>query len=172
MVKAYKDYFSDSRGSLHKIQGIPNYFSVKQIIVSKTIKAWTVRGLHYSSPPMEESKIISCIRGELAWICIQKHTNDILHYQVFKLSESDKTAIILPKGCVHGCISYMDNTEIQILSDSLYSIESSVNYNWGGILDEICMDLAIDKNNLQDFGVSNNPNRLSLDYKKLIRIDN
>ena len=92
MIKACKDHFYDSRGSLHKIQGIPSDFSIKQVIVSKTLKAWTVRGLHYSSPPMEESKIISCIKGKLAWLCIQKNKSEILHYQLYELSEKDKTA--------------------------------------------------------------------------------
>ena len=172
MIKAYKDHFYDSRGSLHKIQGIPNNFSIKQIIVSKTLKAWTVRGLHYSSPPMEESKIISCIKGKLAWLCIQKNKSGILHYQLYELSETDKTAITLPKGSIHGCISYLDNTEIQILSDSIYSSECSTNYKWGDILDQVCMELSIDKDNLHDFGMSNNPNHLPLDYKKLIRTNN
>ena len=172
MIKACKDHFYDSRGSLHKIQGIPSDFSIKQVIVSKTLKAWTVRGLHYSSPPMEESKIISCIKGKLAWLCIQKNKSEILHYQLYELSETDKTAITLPKGSIHGCISYLDNTEIQILSDSIYSSGSSINFKWGKILDKICMELSIDKNNLNDFGMSNNPNNLSLDYKKLIRTNN
>ena len=172
MTKACIDNFYDSRGSLHKIGGIPSDFSIKQVIVSKTLKAWTVRGLHYSSPPMEESKIISCIKGKLAWLCIQKNNSEILHYQLYELSEKDKIAITLPKGSIHGCISYQDNTEIQILSDSIYSSESSINFKWGNILDKVCMELLIDKNNLNDFGMSNNPNNLSLDYKELIRTNN
>ena len=132
---------SDDRGSLHKIvlgENI-NDFLVKEVVISKTISQYTARGLHLSLSPNDEAKIISCYEGSMLWVHI--NIENIYHWNVntTMLTSNDSKVLRTTKGNIHGCISLEDNTSLQIITDENYDDENTVYYEWGSILDKICL---------------------------------
>ena len=160
--------FNDSRGGLTKITNIPNNFNVKQVIVSKTQKALTARGLHYASEPKSESKIISCVQGSVIWVSINRISEEIIEMESRKLSSTDNELYFVPKGRIHGCIISEDDTLIQIISNNDYDPNCSVHYEWGDLLKEVCIKNRINPELVWDSEKDTSHKRISLKYKKSI----
>ena len=59
----------DSRGSFENFFTANDpemrLFEIKQVNVSRNLRNATIRGLHYQTTPSLESKIVSCLTGEL-----------------------------------------------------------------------------------------------------------
>ncbi len=111
--------FEDSRGffmetykySEFKENGIEYEFV--QDNHSKSKKG-VLRGLHYQLRPMEQGKLVRCIRGRI-WdvaVDIRKGSPWYKKWVAVELSEENKLMLWVPPGFAHGFIALEDNTEV------------------------------------------------------------
>jgi len=83
----------------------------------------TLRGLHYQIEPLEQSKLVSCISGEImdVTVDIRKGSKTYGKYISIILSSEDKNMLYIPKGFAHGFLVTSDYAEVIYKVDNYYS---------------------------------------------------
>jgi len=91
--------------------------TLAQINHTCTVKKGAVRGLHFQYPPYTESKIVSCIRGEIYDVAVDIRTDSptFLHWHGEILSAANKKSLLLPEGFAHGFQTLTENCELLYL---------------------------------------------------------
>lgn len=110
---------------------------------SYTAKKGTVRGLHFQTEPMAQTKLLRCIRGEITDVAVdlRKGSPTYLKWISAVLNEENKRFIYLPKGFAHGFLTMTDNVGVQYKVDNLYSREHDMSVAWNDT--SICVDWGI-----------------------------
>jgi dTDP-4-dehydrorhamnose 3,5-epimerase len=116
---------------------------IKHINHSVTVKAGTVRGLHYQKPPALEAKLFRCIRGALfdVMIDLRKDSSTFLKAFTITLDSSDR-AVFVPEGFAHGFQTLEDNTEAMYMTTVPYAPEHEGAVRWDDPLFGIAWPLA------------------------------
>lgn len=88
--------------------------SIAQVNLTRTLKAGTVRGMHYQTPPHAERKLVTCLRGEVWDVALDLRTGSptFLQWHAQRLSEGNDTALLLPEGVAHGFQALSDDAEL------------------------------------------------------------
>lgn len=99
---------------------------ITQINHTRTLKAGTVRGLHFQNAPAAEAKIISCIRGEVYDVAvdIRQDSPTFLSWHAELLSADNHRSYFLPEGFAHGCQALTDNCEMLYLHSESFKPET------------------------------------------------
>lgn len=100
--------------------------NIKQINLSRTLKAGAIRGLHYQVPPYAEMKLIRCVKGRV-WdvaVDIRQGSKTFLKYHSQELSEENGLMLIIPEGFAHGFQVMEANSELLYLHTAPYNKES------------------------------------------------
>lgn len=119
--------FCEKEFALH---GLPTHFV--QMNNSLSAQKGTLRGLHYQLPPMEEVKIVRCIRGSL-WdviLDIREDSKTFGHYFGAILSADNRNMMVVPKGFAHGFITLEENTEALYMVSQFYAPEHERGIRW------------------------------------------
>ena len=101
-----------------------------------------LRGLHFQQPPMTQTKLVRCTRGEIMDVAvdIRKGSPTYKKWVAVKLTEDNKRQLLVPKGFAHGFVTLTDNVEVHYKVDEYYSPEndrgiryddSEINVDWG-----------------------------------------
>lgn len=108
-------------------------FNIKQINVSENKNIHTLRGFHYQKNPYGEDKIITCIKGSIHNIVIdmRKKSKTFMAWQSFNLSEMNRLALLLPKGCANAYLTLKKRTWILYFHSQYFKpgFEESIKYN-------------------------------------------
>jgi dTDP-4-dehydrorhamnose 3,5-epimerase len=125
------DRHSDERGSFarafcsfeFKEHGLDGH--VEQANLSISVRAGTLRGLHYQLPPASESKFVRCVRGALYDVAVDIRSNSDTFGQWFgiELTETNGTGLIVPRGFAHGFQTLADETAALYLVSTAYDRE-------------------------------------------------
>lgn len=96
-------------------QGI--FFPVEQVNVSMSLRAGTVRGLHYQAEPDAQQKLVRCLAGEVFDVVVDLRPDSPTYrkYAGFKLTPGTFSSVLVPVGCAHGYQALKDFSEIQYL---------------------------------------------------------
>lgn len=99
---------------------------ILQINHSLTRKSGTVRGMHYQNYPHAETKIVSCIQGEVADVVvdIRQGSPTFLQWHMVRLSSENKVSLLIPKGFAHGFQTVTDDCQLLYLHTARYNPES------------------------------------------------
>lgn len=128
---------NDSRGDLSRIfcaeelSGIGWTLPIAQINHTRTVKRGTVRGLHYQSPPHAETKLVTCIRGEV-WdlaLDVRQGSETFLQWHAQHLSADNGCAMLIAQGFAHGFQTLSDDTELLYCHSAAYAPESEAGLN-------------------------------------------
>ena len=93
---------------------------IVQCNISYNKRSGTLRGMHYQTPPFEEAKIVSCVRGSIYDVVVDLRRDSSSYCQWFatELTEHNFKMVYIPKGCAHGfqtleddCMVYYQMTE-------------------------------------------------------------
>ncbi len=114
---------SDARGSLARLfcadalreHGWTN--AVAQVNHTTTKSRGTVRGLHFQMPPYAETKLVTCLRGEV-WdvaVDVRPDSATFLRWHAVKLGAGSSCAVLLPEGVAHGYQTLSDDVELLYL---------------------------------------------------------
>lgn len=99
---------------------------------SLSIKAGTVRGLHYQLHPYAQAKLVRVTRGAIydVVVDIRKGSPTFGKWCSFILSEHNKRQLYVPKGFAHGFCTLVPNTEVKYKVDGYYSPEYDRGIFW------------------------------------------
>ena len=96
--------------------------------------AGVLRGLHFQTPPMAQTKVVRVVRGSVFDVVVdlRKGSPTFGRWQGFTLSAENFLQLFIPAGLAHGYMTLEPNTEFLYKVDRFYSPEHD-----GGIL---CVD--------------------------------
>ncbi len=119
---------SDIRGSFENhfpmdlLNALDEDFSIRQVNVSRNLLQGTLRGLHFQTSPYAESKIVSCLVGEVFDVIVdlRPESGHFGTWESVHLTPS-VNSILVPPGVAHGFQTLTDNSVLQYLHSGRYS---------------------------------------------------
>jgi dTDP-4-dehydrorhamnose 3,5-epimerase len=114
---------SDQRGRFSRIFCELDFAPIRpslhftQINLSETSSAGTIRGLHYQTAPVAESKLIRCLRGRVFDVAVdlRRDSPTFLRWHAVELSEDNNCEVFIPEGFAHGFQSLTDEAHLLYL---------------------------------------------------------
>lgn len=99
---------------------------VAQINHTLTRKKGAVRGLHFQYPPHAETKLVSCLRGEIFDVAVdlRRDSPTFLQWHGEILSATNRRSLLIPEGYAHGFQALTDDCELIYLHTAAYHPES------------------------------------------------
>jgi dTDP-4-dehydrorhamnose 3,5-epimerase len=129
----------DNRGFLSRFycaeefSAIGMHKPIAQINHTLTRQKGAVRGLHFQYPPFVETKVVSCIKGEILDIAvdIRQGSPTFLKWHAEVLSEQNQRSLMLPEGFAHGFQALSEDCELIYLHTAAYDqrSEGALNIN-------------------------------------------
>ena len=95
---------------------------IVQINHTLTSKRGTVRGLHFQYPPHAETKIVSCLRGEVFDVAVdlRQGSPTFLHWHAEILSANNHRTLLMPEGFAHGFQTLTEDCELLYFHTAAY----------------------------------------------------
>lgn len=108
---------------------------IAQMNHTLTKEKGAIRGMHYQNPPYTETKIVTCIQGEILDVAvdIRKGSPTFLQWHAEILSEKNQSSLYLPDGFAHGFQTLTENCELFYIHSSFYQQDAEGALN---VLDE------------------------------------
>lgn len=126
------DVFGDNRGWFYESYSQKKFeeLGIDTVFVqdnrSFSVEKGTLRGLHCQTNPMAQTKLITCLRGEILDVAvdIRKDSPTYLQWQSVVLSGENKKMFYIPEGCLHGFLTLTDDVEVTYKVNRFYSAEN------------------------------------------------
>lgn len=123
-----REILEDSRGFLSRFYCMDEFSSlgmnkpIAQINHTLTRREGTVRGLHFQFPPYAETKIVSCLRGEVFDVALdlRRDSTTFLQWHGEVLSAANRRSLLIPEGFAHGFQALTDDCELIYLHTAPY----------------------------------------------------
>jgi dTDP-4-dehydrorhamnose 3,5-epimerase len=105
---------------------------VAQCSVSYNRRRATLRGMHYQAAPHEEDKLVRCIRGAIYDVIVDLRPSSATfkRWTGAELSETNRLALYIPRGCAHGFITLADDSEILYQISEYYVAQGARGVRW------------------------------------------
>lgn len=99
---------------------------IAQINHTLTRKKGAVRGLHFQYPPYAETKLVSCLQGEIFDVAVdlRRDSPTFLHWHGVMLSAQNHLSLLIPEGFAHGFQAMSEDCELIYLHTMSYHPES------------------------------------------------
>lgn len=105
---------------------------VEQANIAFNHKAATMRGFHYQVGPNAETKLVRCYRGAIYDVIVDLRPESPTYLKSFgvELTESNRTALFVPREFAHGYVTLTDNTEIGYQVSAAYAPGAEGGLRW------------------------------------------
>jgi dTDP-4-dehydrorhamnose 3,5-epimerase len=137
----------DSRGYLERVfcagelSTVMGNKTIAQLNHTLTKGRGTVRGMHFQRPPFAETKIVSCLVGEIYDVAIDLRLGSRTRFHWFgeRLSAENHRSMVIPPGFAHGFQLLSESCQILYIHSAPYSrdaeggvspIDPRVNITW------------------------------------------
>ena len=99
---------------------------------SLSAKKGTLRGIHFQYPPMEQAKLVRCVKGSIMdyAIDLRPGSKTYKHWISAELSAENKKQLLIPRGFGHAFITLTDDAEVLYKADNYYSPENDGAVLW------------------------------------------
>jgi dTDP-4-dehydrorhamnose 3,5-epimerase len=96
-----------------------------------TARLGSARGLHFQAPPYAETKIVSCIRGEVFDVAVdlRQGSATFLQWHGEVLSAKNNRTLLIPEGFAHGFQTLEDECEMLYFHTAAYHPETEGGLN-------------------------------------------
>jgi len=103
-----------------------------QCSTSFNVKAGTLRGLHYQTPPHMEAKLVRCTRGALfdVMVDLREGSGTCGQWAGFELSADNGHMLYIPEGVAHGFQTMLPETEVFYQISTHYAPDSAAGIFW------------------------------------------
>jgi dTDP-4-dehydrorhamnose 3,5-epimerase len=94
-----------------------------QVNHSMTRKKGAVRGMHYQNIPYAETKLVTCVKGEVADIAIdiREGSKTFLNYHLTVLSDTNFKSLYIPEGFAHGFQALTKDCQLLYMHSEFYT---------------------------------------------------
>jgi dTDP-4-dehydrorhamnose 3,5-epimerase len=136
--------FKDERGFFYESYN-KNNLDINIVFVqdneSKSYKR-VIRGLHFQTPPFEQTKLVRCVSGNILDVAVDLRTNSKTYGKSFsiELSSENNKQLFVPKGFAHGFQVLSEIAIVNYKVDEYYNPDSDSGLIWND------KDLSIDWN--------------------------
>ena len=122
----------DSRGFLERLfcqealNSLLQGKTIRQINRTLTQNKGTVRGLHFQYPPHAETKIVSCIKGQV-WdvaVDLRRGSSTFLQHHAVLLSEDNHQSYLISEGFAHGFQTLSPDCEMLYFHTADYNADA------------------------------------------------
>ncbi|MDI1299691.1 dTDP-4-dehydrorhamnose 3,5-epimerase [Methylotenera sp.] len=137
----------DSRGFLSRFFCADEFHEIglksgiSQINHTLTRQKGAVRGLHFQYSPHAETKIVSCLNGEVFDVAVdlRKDSPTFLQWHGVVLSKENQRSFFIPEGFAHGFQTLTEDCELIYLHSAPYAknaegalnvLDPKLNINW------------------------------------------
>jgi dTDP-4-dehydrorhamnose 3,5-epimerase len=125
-----RGYFSEtfSANWAHQ-QGLPAFIQDNE---SLSLKAGTVRGLHFQSPPHAQAKLVRCVHGAVLDVAvdIRRASPSYGQHVTTRLSAASGEIVFVPEGFAHGFCTLEPETVVQYKVTRPYAPGSDKGLAW------------------------------------------
>lgn len=93
---------------------------------------FTLRGLHFQTPPAAQAKLVSCVRGRI-WdvaVDIRLHSPTYGQWTGAELSADNGAQLFVPVGFAHGFLTLEPDCEVQYKVSAFYAPEAEGGLRW------------------------------------------
>ena len=99
---------------------------VAQINHTLTRKKGAVRGLHFQHSPHAETKLVSCLKGEIWDVAVDLRSDSptFLQWHGEVLSAVNRKSLLIPEGYAHGFQALTEDCELIYLHTAAYHAEA------------------------------------------------
>jgi len=130
--------FEDNRGFFSEIYNKEKFFDLGidldfvQDNQSLSTEIYTLRGLHFQSPPFAQDKLVRVLNGSILDVAVDIRKNSPTYgdYISVELSSEKFNQILVPKGFAHAILTLEKNTEIIYKVTNYYSKENDHGIAW------------------------------------------
>lgn len=139
LMLVQRQRLEDSRGFLSRFycaeefEALGVHQSIAQINHTLTRCRGAVRGMHFQLPPYVETKVVSCLHGEIFDVAVdlRKNSPTFLQWYGVVLSAKNHCSLLIPQGFAHGFQALTDDCELIYLHTAAYqpAAEGAVNAN-------------------------------------------
>lgn len=139
----YRGYFVEAYSARTLSEYGLNRFFVQDNHIH-SLKAGTLRGIHFQNDPMSQTKLARCIKGEVLDVVVDLR-KDSPYYKKWCsviLSAENHKQIWIPAGFGHAFLSLVDNCEFIYKVDAFHSPEYDRSIAWND--PEINVDWPVD----------------------------
>jgi len=151
LMRVQRKALEDQRGFLSRFYCADEFREaglhkpIAQINHSLTRGKGAVRGLHFQYPPHAETKLVSCLRGEIFDVAVdlRRDSPTFLLWHGVVLSARNRQSLLIPEGFAHGFQTLSEDCELLYLHTAAYHPESEGALNVGDPKLGIAWPLAI-----------------------------
>ena len=107
-------------------------FDFVQDNLSLSARSGTIRGLHFQSPPSEQTKLVSVLGGAVLDVMVDiRHGSPTYGRHVtVELTAENGLQVLVPRGCAHGFCTLADDTLVQYKVDAYYDPARDLGLLW------------------------------------------
>ncbi len=130
--------FEDERGYFvrtfcqHEFKEKGISFSPVQGNISNNKTAFTLRGMHFHTPPYEETKLVRCSAGRLFDVAVDLRLQSPAYkkWVGVELSRENGFGFFIPAGCAHGFLTLEDDTDVSYQMSPLFEAGHDKGIHW------------------------------------------
>lgn len=128
LVVVQRHRLEDRRGFLSRFYCAEEFkttgmlHSIVQINHTLTRRKGAVRGLHFQRPPHAETKLVSCLHGEIFDVAVdlRKDSPTFLEWHAALISADNQRSFLIPEGFAHGFQALTDECELIYLHSAAH----------------------------------------------------
>lgn len=134
----YPCRFDDARGWFTEVYSVSAFEKLGitctfvQENHSRSVLAFTLRGLHFQAPPRGQDKLVRCVRGTIFDIAvdIRKGSPTFGQWVGAELSAENGHQLFIPIGFAHGFMTLEGNCEVTYKCSDTYAPDSDGGIRW------------------------------------------
>lgn len=117
---------------------------------SLSVPRFTLRGLHFQTPPHAQDKLVRCIRGRIFDVAVdvRKDSSTYGNWVGAELSAENGHQLFVPVGFAHGFLTLEDNCEVVYKCSALYAPDHDGGIAWND--PDIAIDWPMPENTLPE----------------------
>jgi dTDP-4-dehydrorhamnose 3,5-epimerase len=136
--------FKDERGFFYESYNKNNLNSNIVFVQDNESKSYkgVIRGLHFQAPPLEQTKLVRCVSGNILDVAVdlRKNSKTYGNYFSIELSSENNKQLFVPKGFAHGFQVLSEEAIVNYKVDNFYNPKYDSGIIWND------KDLLIDWN--------------------------
>ncbi|MDZ7283022.1 dTDP-4-dehydrorhamnose 3,5-epimerase [Sphingomonas sanguinis] len=133
--------FGDARGWFTEVYSVPVFeaFGVATAFVqdnhSLSVPAFTLRGLHFQTPPRGQDKLVRCIRGRIYDVAVDVRRGSPTYGQWVgaELSAENGHQLFIPIGFAHGFLTLEPDCEVTYKCSDTYAPQNDGGIRWDSV---------------------------------------